>query len=114
MKERSLTIGYDASKNFIGGNIQQSVSSNPLVINAYIEKNLLKRRNLTFRFQAFDILKQNNFTNQVINDNGYTNTLSNALSRYFMFSVSTNLQKWSGSPTRNGQPMRRRGDGSFY
>ncbi|WP_345952626.1 TonB-dependent receptor [Mucilaginibacter sp. PAMB04168] len=114
MKERSLTIGYEASKNFIGGNIQQSVSSNPLVINGYIEKDFLARRNLTFRIQVFDILKQNNFTNQVINDNGYTNTLSNALSRYFMFSVRTNLQKWSGSPSRNGRPMRRRGDGSFY
>jgi len=114
MKERSLTIGYDASKNFIGGNIQQSVSSNPLVINAYVEKNFLAKRNLTFRLQAFDILKQNNFTNQVINDNGYTNTLSNALSRYFMFSVRANLQKWSGSPSRNGRQMRRRGDGSFY
>jgi hypothetical protein len=113
MKERSLTIGYDASKNFIGGNIQQSVSSNPLVINAYIEKDFLARRNLTFRLQAFDVLKQNNFTNQVINDNGYTNTLSNALSRYFMFSVRTNLQKWSGSPSRIGRQLRRRGDGSF-
>jgi hypothetical protein len=114
MKERSLTVGYDASKNFIGGNVQQSVSSNPLVINAYIEKNFLAKRNLTFRLQAFDVLKQNNFTNQVINDNGYTNTLSNALSRYFMFSVRLNLQKWSGSPSRNGRQMRRRGDGSFY
>ncbi|MFD1256026.1 TonB-dependent receptor [Mucilaginibacter terrae] len=113
MKERSLTVGYDASKNFIGGNVQQNTSSNPLVINAYIEKNFLAKRNLTFRLQAFDVLKQNNFTNQVINDNGYTNTLSNALSRYFMFSVRTNLQKWSGSPSRNGRQLQRRGDGSF-
>jgi hypothetical protein len=114
MKDRSLTVGYDASKNFVGGTVQQSLTANPLVINGYIEKDFLARRNLTFRFQVFDILKQNNFTNQVINDNGFTNTLSNALSRYFMFSVRTNLQKWSGTPTRNGQPLRRRGDGSFF
>jgi hypothetical protein len=113
LKEGSLVIGYDASKNFVRG-IQQNLTSNPLVINGYIEKNFLVRRNLTFRLQAFDILKQNNFTNQVINDNGFTNTLSNALSRYFMFSLRTNLQKWSGSPKRNGKLMRRRGDGSFY
>ncbi|WP_295771879.1 TonB-dependent receptor [uncultured Mucilaginibacter sp.] len=111
LKEGSLTIGYDASKNFVS---QQGYSSNPLVINAYVEKNFLAKRNLTFRLQVFDLLKQNNFTNQVINDNGFTNTLSNALSRYFMFSVRTNLQKWSGTPMRNGRPMRRRGDGSFF
>jgi len=109
---RTATFGYSANKNFVKG-ISQNLTRNPLVINAYIEQQFFKRRNLTLTFQVFDILKQNNFINQVTTENSVTNTLSNAQSRYFMFSAKLNLQKWTGSPMRHGQRMKRRGDGSF-
>ncbi|WDF81388.1 outer membrane beta-barrel family protein [Mucilaginibacter sp. KACC 22773] len=109
---RTATFGYNANKNFVKG-ISQNLTRNPLVINAYIEQQFFKRRNLTLTFQVFDILKQNNFVNQVTTENSVTNTLSNAQSRYFMFSAKLNLQKWTGSPMRHGQRMKRRGDGSF-
>lgn len=112
MNNNTFTFGYNASKNFVKG-IQNNITRNPLVINAFIEKEFFARRNLTVSLQAFDILKQNNFVNQVTTERSVTNTLSNALSRYFMLSVRTNLQKWSGSPSRNGRQLRRRGDGSF-
>ena len=112
LEDKTFTVGYNASKNFVKG-ISNNLNKNPLVINAFIEKNFLKKRNLTVNLQVFDILKENNFVNQVTTENSITNTLTNALSRYFMLSVRTNLQKWSGSPKRNGQEMRRRGDGSF-
>jgi len=112
MKNKTLQVGYNASKNFISG-ISNNISRNPFVVNAYIENEFFSKRNLIVRLSVFDILKQNNFVNQVTTENGYTNTLSNALSRYFMFSVRTNLQKWTGSPSRNGRQLRRRGDGSF-
>ncbi|MDT3401807.1 TonB-dependent receptor [Mucilaginibacter terrae] len=112
MKDQTLQFGYEASKNFISG-IPNNLTRNPLVINANIEKQFFARRTLTLRLQVFDILKQNNFVGQVTTDNSVTNTLSNALSRYFMFSVRTNLQKWSGIPSRNGRQLKRRGDGSF-
>jgi hypothetical protein len=112
MKNNTFTFGYNASKNYVRG-IQNNLSRNPFVINAFVEKDFFARRNLTVGLQVFDILKQNNFINQVTTERSVTNTLSNALSRYFMLSVRTNLQKWSGSPSRNGRQLRRRGDGSF-
>jgi len=112
MKNDSFTFGYYASKNFVTG-IPNYISRNPLVINAYIEKEFFARRALTLNFQLFDLFKQNNFINQETTANSVTNTQTNALSRYFMLSLRANLQKWTGSAKRNGKPMRRRGDGSF-
>jgi uncharacterized membrane protein YgcG len=112
LKNQTLLFGYSASKNYVSG-LPSNVTSNPLVINGYIEKQFFKRKNATLRLQVFDILKQNNFVSQTITENSVTNTLTNALSRYFMLSFRVNLQKWSGTPSRNGRTLRRRGDGSF-
>jgi uncharacterized membrane protein YgcG len=112
LKERTLNVGYNASKNFVKG-LSNNITRNPLIINASFEKDFFAKRSLTLSLQVFDILKQNNFINQETTANTVTNTRTNALSRYFMFGVRTNLQKWTGSPKRNGKPMRRRGDGSF-
>jgi len=112
LNTRTLTIGYNASKNYING-ISANVTKNPLVINTYLEQEFFKRKNGILRISAFDLLDQNNFVNRVITQTSITDTKSNALSRYFLVSFILNLQKWSGVPTRNGKPMKRRGDGSF-
>lgn len=104
-------FGYSASKNYVSG-ISANVTSNPLVINMYAEKELFNRR-AKVTLQAFDILNQNNFVNRTIVDNTTTDTKTNALSRYFMLRFSMRLQKWSGAQGRNGRPIMRRGDGSF-
>jgi hypothetical protein len=105
-------LGYSASKNYVSG-INANVSSNPFVANAYLEKELFGRRG-KITVQAFDIFNQNNFINREINDDGgYTDTRSNALSRYFMVRLSMRLQKWSGARPKNGGALMRRGDGSF-
>ena len=109
---KSFVIGYDASKNFISG-INTNISSNPLIINSYISKDFFKKRIATLRFQAFDILNQNNFVIRQIGDNSITDVKSNALSRYFMLSFTMRLQKWTGTPTRSDRQQIRRGDGSF-
>lgn len=108
---KTLIFGYSASKSFVSG-INANVTTNPFVINSYLQKEFWKRR-ATFTFQAFDILNQNNFVNRTITDNSLTDTKSNALSRYFMVRISVRLQKWSGAKQRNGNQMMRRGDGSF-
>lgn len=108
----SWILGYSASKNFVSG-INANVTSNPFVVNSYVQKELWKRR-ATLTLQAFDILNQNNFVSRnVSDDGGFTDTRSNALSRYFMVRMSMRLQKWTGARPRNGQQMMRRGDGSF-
>jgi hypothetical protein len=109
---QSLIIGYNGSKNFVSG-INSNITSNPLVINAYLQKEFWKRR-ASITFQAFDILKQNNFVNLNVTDLVKTETRTNALSRYFMLRANVRLQKWSGAKGRNGRQIMRRGDGSFY
>lgn len=109
---QSLIFGYSASKNFVSG-LQANITSNPLVINAYLQKEFWKRR-ASVTFQAFDILQQNNYIDVDVNGLVTTETKSNALSRYFMLKANVRLQKWSGARGRNGGQIRRRGDGSFY
>ncbi|PJJ84397.1 TonB-dependent receptor [Mucilaginibacter auburnensis] len=104
-------LRYNASKNFVTG--LGSLNTNPLVINAGVERQLAKKNNLYLTFDVFDILKQNNFVQQTVTPQGVTNTLSNALSRYFMIGLRANFQKWGGKPQRNGKDLKRKGDGSF-
>ncbi len=108
----SWILSYNASKNYVSG-ITSNITSNPFVINASLEKELFKRRG-KITFQAFDLLNENNFISREINnDGGYTDTRSNALSRYFMLRFSMRIQKWTGARGRNNAQPMRRGDGSF-
>ncbi|GAB1463777.1 outer membrane beta-barrel protein [Pedobacter sp.] len=109
---QSFIFGYSASKNFVNG-ISANITSNPLVVNAYLQKEFWKRR-ASLTFQAFDILQQNNFVNVNVTDLTTTETRTNALSRYFMVRANVRLQKWTGAKRRNGRQIIRRGDGSFY
>ncbi len=104
-------MGYDLSKNYVKG-ISANVTNNPFIINTSLSKDIFKKKG-TLRLQAFDLLNQNNFIVRTLGDNGYTDTKSNALSRYFMLNFTLRLQKWTGTPTRQGRQMMRRGDGSF-
>ena len=112
LKTRTLTIGYNASKNYISG-INTNLSRNPFVVNAYIEKEFFRKKSGVLRLSAFDLFDQNNFINRTITQNAITDTRTNALSRYALVSFVWKMQKWSGSPKRNGRDMKRRGDGSF-
>jgi len=107
---KTFQVNYSARKVFVTGITN---STNPLVINAGFQKEFLQRKNLVFTFDMYDLLHQNNFIQQTVTATGVTNTVSNSLSRYFMFGIRLNLQKWNGRPTRNGREMQRRGDGSF-
>jgi len=110
-KEKRFTFQYDLSKNYVTG--ITGFNKNPFVTNAYIDYEFFARKNGILRFSAFDIFNQNVFINHQVTPLGYTNTQSNTLSRYFTLSFILNLQKFSGSPQRNGRQMMRRGDGSF-
>ena len=111
-KDRSWTIEYNLSKNYVSG-IANNVSKNPFVANAFLEKQMFAKRNGILRVAFFDIFNQNNFINRTVSGQGYTDTRSNPLSRYFMVGFTLNLQKWSGRAQRDGRNLQRRGDGSF-
>ena len=103
-------IRYSGSKRFITGT---GANVNPLVLDGGFEKEIGTKRSLVITFDIYDILHQNTYNEQVQTATGVTNTVSNDLSRYFMFGIRLNLQKWSGRPQQNGRNMQRRGDGSF-
>jgi len=109
---KDLQFNFNATKNFVTANTQPD-AKNPFVINIGFKKDLLPKKNLSISFNAFDLLHQNSFLQQIATPQGVTNTVSNSLSRYFLIGVRLNLQKWNGVPTRDGKPMKRRGDGSF-
>ena len=109
---KTFQINYSASKNFVVG--LPGLRTNPLVINAGFEKEFGAKRSLVLTLNVFDLLHQNDYIQQTIAPGGgITNTMSNSLSRYFLVGLRLNLQKWSGTPKRNGRPLNRRGDGSF-
>jgi hypothetical protein len=105
-------LGYNASKNYVEG-ISANLTKNPFVVDAYLQRTLFPKIQGNLKIQAFDIFNQNNFINQTYSTTSITNTKTNVMSRYVYVSFSVFLQKWSGSPKRNGAPMMRRGDGSF-
>lgn len=107
----SLRFHYEANKNFVKGFV--GYNSNPLIINAGFEKFFLRQKNLILTFDIFDILQQNHFIQRTITPLSNTFTSSNMSSRYFLIGLRMSLQKWGGMPSKNGQPMKRRGDGSF-
>ncbi|UOE47868.1 outer membrane beta-barrel protein [Mucilaginibacter sp. SMC90] len=109
---KTFQVNYSAAKSYVTG--LTGISNNPFVINGGFEKEFLAKKNLVLTFNVYDILHQNNFIQQTLSpQGGYTNTLSSTLSRYFLVGLRLNLQKWSGTPKRNGRNMNRRGDGSF-
>jgi hypothetical protein len=108
---KTFQVNYRVSKSYVTG--LGTYNTSPLIINAGFEKEFFARRSLVLTFNAFDLLHQNNFVQQTVTSQAVTNTLSNNLSRYFMFGLRLNLQKWSGRPQRNGRVLERRGDGSF-
>lgn len=108
---KNMQFGYAISKNFVSG-IGNNVTNNPLIINSMLQMKVFKNKG-SLQLRAYDILNQNNFINRTQNENGFTEILSNPNSRYVMLNLSMNLQKWTGAMGRNGQIIRRRGDGSF-
>jgi hypothetical protein len=108
---KDYLFGYNARKSYVNG-ISANVTTNPFVIDLYIQKEFFKRK-ASLMLQTFDLLNQNNFVNREITDNGYVDTKSNSLSRYLMVKFNVKLQKWSGSKQKGGKERRRSGDGSF-
>ncbi|HCN83781.1 MAG TPA: hypothetical protein DIT07_09190 [Sphingobacteriaceae bacterium] len=109
---KSWVIRYSTNKNFVHG-INSNLTNNPFVVNMSLEKEFLKNKAVKLRIQSFDLFNENKLLNRNITETSITDIRSNSLSRYFMMGLSVNLQRWKGTPIRNGLQMQRRGDGSF-
>lgn len=102
---KTFIVGWDLSKNINKG---YSSSVNPLIINAYLEKQFFNRRG-TLRFQGFDLLNEGTVVGISQDANTITSSQTNRLTRYFMATFSFRIQKFPGGVQPNFD--RNRGEG---
>ena len=105
-----IIASYDLEKSFNSG-LSTNVNKNPLIINATLEKQLLSKKNLSLKVQGFDLLNQNIGVSRTIGSNGYTDTRTNRLGRYYMFSMIFRLNKFKGQQKDSLSPMGMPGSG---
>lgn len=100
---KTFLIGTDLSKTFNKG-YSSSLAVNPFIINTYLEKQFLKDKSATLRFQAFDLLDENTSVSRQVSANTITDSQSNRLSRYFMLTFTMRIQKFSGRQPQQNSP----------
>jgi len=93
---KTLVATADVSKRINSG--YSFDIGNPLLINMGIEKTLLKSRQATIAFQAYDLLKQGNNLTRIITDNSITDSRYNQITRYFLVSFNYRLQNFGKKP----------------
>ena len=105
-------FNYDIDKTINAG-FASNVNTDPLIINATLEKSLLKKQNLSLRLQAFDLLNQNTNVNRSVTGTAITDTRTNRLGRYFMLSAVFRLNKFSGQSQQQNMMMMPGGGGNM-
>lgn len=65
--------------------------------NAYLGYKFLKDKSLEAKVSAYDILKQNRNINRTFNNTYFEDTRTQALTQYFMFSLTYTLRNFKGS-----------------
>jgi hypothetical protein len=82
-----------------------NVNTNPFIINATLEKQFSKNKNLSLKFQALDMLNENIGIARSVQNNTVTDTRTNRLGRYFMLSAVVRLNKFVGQAPQSGMMM---------
>jgi len=89
----SLSAGVTASKRINQGFSVQN--SNPLLLGGYVEKTFFKRQ-ASLKIEGNDFLNQGNNLSRTVSDNTITESRSNQVTRYFLFSLNWKLQSFPG------------------
>jgi hypothetical protein len=105
------SIATSISQAFING-IANNSNNTPLIVNTMFRQKF-KNDNGEFSFSVYDAFKQNNFIVRSISPEGFNEVLTNPNSRYFMLGFTFNFQKWISAKAKNGEQIKRKGDGSF-
>jgi len=88
-----LSADFEKTSN---NGYSSTVGANPMIINAYIEKQFLKGRNGAVRFHAFDLLNEQTSVSRSVLDNIIIDSRSNRLARYFMLTLSYRFSNFAG------------------
>jgi hypothetical protein len=102
--DRSLNIGFSST-----------TLANPFIIQASLEKQVLKDRNLSLKLQVFDVLNQNIGVSRSVNANGFTDTRTNRLGRFVMLTATYRLNKFgvSSKQASSNTPFMPGGGGEY-
>ena len=106
---KDFIVSYDIDQ-VINRGYAANTTSNPVIINTTLEKQFLKKKNLSIKLQGFDLLNQNIGISRSVTSTGITDTRSNRLGRYFMVSFVCRLNKFFGD-MQGGQQMGMPGGG---
>ncbi len=99
---KGLVFTYDIDKTINDG-FANNVSVNPLIINANLEKQFFKKKNLSVKLQAMDMLNENTNISRSVTATGFTDSRTNRLGRYYMLSFIFRLNKFQGqAPATRG------------
>ncbi|KAA2241923.1 outer membrane beta-barrel protein [Chitinophaga agrisoli] len=86
------TLGYDFSYTINSGYSTGNV--NPKLLNAYLERRLLKHNRGTVRVAVFDLFNQNTGISRDVFDNEIVDKRNNRLARYFMLTLNYRLENF--------------------
>jgi hypothetical protein len=95
---KDWTLSYDYTKTFY---YDYKGSTNPNILNTYIERRFLKSKLAAFRVSAFDLFNQNTGYTSTQTGNFVTQSNVNRLGRYYLFTFTLRLRKMAGK----GQDM---------
>lgn len=110
---KDWTLSYDYTKAINYGYASTVQSTNPNILNVYLERRFLKHNQATIRLAAFDLFNQNTGFSSTTTASSFTETHVNRLSRYYLLTFTLRLQKFAGkAPTQNmDRGFRRNGGG---
>jgi hypothetical protein len=92
---KNFIISYDIDKTLNYG-LSAAATANPLIIQLALEKQFFEKKNVSLKFQAFDLLNQNVGITRTVTATGFTDSRTNRLGRYFLLSVVCRLNKFIG------------------
>lgn len=102
---KDWVLKYDFDYTINNG-LSSSITQNPAIMNASLEKQLFKKKNGILRIAAFDLFKQQTNINRSASANSIIDTRTNRLTRYFMLTFQYRLQKFTGQRPQNAREIR--------
>jgi hypothetical protein len=99
-----LRLDFDYT---INRGLAENVTGNIALLNVSVEKEILKKKNGTVKFQVFDLLNQNVNISRSVSANFITDSRVNRLSQYFLLSFQYRLNRFRAQ--NSGKSERGRG-----
>ena len=96
---KDWTLSYDYTKTIYEG---YTGSTNPNILNAYVERRFLKGNVGTLRFAVNDIFNENTAYTSTQNGSAITQSNVNRLGRYYLLTFTLRLQKFAGKAPAMG------------